>query len=60
MRYLTVLLENGYTTLPVAYSDTWLSDERLPYELFETVNGEYFELRKTYHGALVLFDVTDL
>ena len=42
MRYLTVLLENGYSTLPVAYSDTWLSDERLPYELFETVNGEYF------------------
>ena len=53
------LLE-GLTYLPIAKSDKWLSDERLGYDLIETCDGRYYEVRKTLNGALVAWDVTDL
>ena len=53
------LLE-GLTYLPIAKSDKWLSNERLDYDLMETCDGRYYEVRKTLNGALVAWDVTDL
>ena len=53
------LLE-GLTYLPIAKSDKWLSRERLPYDLIETCDGKFYEIRKTLNGALVALEVTDL
>ena len=60
MEWIKVLLNNEWVELPIAYSDTWLSDERLPYDLIETNDDCYYEIRKTLNGALVAYDVTDL
>ena len=46
--------------LPIAKDDTWLSDDRLPYDLIEMNDGRWYEIRKTLNGALVAYDVTDL
>ena len=54
------LLNGEITYLPIAKSDKWVSDERLGYDLIETSNGRYYEVRKTLNGALVAWDVTDL
>lgn len=53
------LLE-GLTYLPIAKSDKWLSRERLPYDLIETRDGKFYEIRKTLNGVLVALEVTDL
>lgn len=46
--------------LPIAKDNTWLSDDRLPYDLIEMNDGRLYEIRKTLNGVLVLYDVTDL
>ena len=61
MRNSIKCLFNGEITyLPIAKSERWLSDERLGYDLIETCDGRYYEIRKTLNGALVAWDVTDL
>ena len=54
------LLNDEITYLPIAKADKWLSNERLDYDLIETCDGRYYEVRKTLNGALVARDVTDL
>ena len=54
------LLNDEITYLPIAKSDKWLSRERLPYDLIETCDGKFYEIRKTLNGALVALEVTDL
>ena len=54
------LLNDEITYLPIDKSDKWLSIERLDYDLIETCDGRYYEIRKTLNGALVAWDVTDL
>ena len=54
------LLNDEITYLPIAKSDKWLSNERLDYDLIETCNGRFYEIRKTLNGALVAWDVADL
>lgn len=54
------LLNDEITFLPVAKSDTWLSDARLNHDLVETCDGKIYEIRKTLNGALVALDVTNL
>ena len=54
------LFSGEITYLPIAKSERWLSDERLDYDLIETCDGRYYEVRKTLNGALVAWDVTDL
>lgn len=54
------LLNDEITYLPIAKLERWLSDERLGYDLIETCDGRYYEVRKTLNGALVAWDVTDL
>ena len=54
------LLNEEITYLPIAKSDKWLSDQRLGYDLIETRDEKFYEVRKTLNGALVAFDVTNL
>ena len=54
------LLNDEITFLPIATSERWLSDQRLPYDLIETCDEKFYEVRKSLNGALVAFDVTDL
>ena len=54
------LLNDEITYLPIAKSERWLSNERLDYDLIETCDGRFYEVRKTLNGALVALDVTDL
>ena len=54
------LLNEEITYLPIAKSERWLSNERLDYDLIETCDERFYEVRKTLNGALVAWDVTDL
>ena len=54
------LLNDEITYLPIAKLERWLSNERLGYDLIETCDERYYEVRKTLNGALVAWDVTDL
>ena len=45
--------------IPIAKVDTWLSDERLPYDLIEMSDGTFYEIRKTLNGVLVVLKVID-
>ena len=54
------LLNEEITYLPIAKSDKWLSDQRLGYDLIETCDEKFYEIRKTLNGVLVAFDVTNL
>ena len=54
------LLNEEITHLPIAKSERWLSNERLDYDLIETCDERFYEVRKTLNGALVAWDVTDL
>ena len=54
------LLNDEITYLPITKSERWLNDERLGYDLIETCDGRFYEVRKTLNGALVAWDVTDL
>ena len=54
------LFNEEITYFPIAKSERWLSDERLYYDLNETCNGRFYEIRKTLNCALVAWDVTDL
>ena len=61
MRNSIKCLFNGEITyLPIAKSERWLSDKRLGYDLIETCNGRFYDIRKTLNCALVAWDVTDL
>ena len=54
------LLNDEITYLPIAKSERWLSNERLDYDLIETCDERFYEVRKTLNGVLVAWDVTDL
>ena len=54
------LLNDEITYLPIAKSERWMSNERLDYDLIETCDERFYEVRKTLNGALVAWDVTDL
>ena len=53
------LLNGEITYLPIAKSDKWLSNERLGYDLIETCDGTFYEIRKTLNGVLVVLKVMD-
>ena len=57
---IKILLNSEIMLLRVVKNDKNLSNDRLPYDLIETNNGKYYEIRKTVTGKLVLLDVTDL
>lgn len=58
--YIKCFLNDEVTYLPISKSDSWLSDYALPYDLIETCDGRFYEVRKSLNGALVAYDITDL